>query len=193
MLCPPSWVSPGCPAPSRLPCHQAAGSTRAAQLLSLAKTSWPKTLLLRLLSCYFLRPWLIPIFYVCCYPEKHFWMVLRFPGSFPLPGYSHLLPAVALHKPQAVFSAVLAFSLIFSGIFYPMEIRCQAELQMELNWVILKFIIPDFYLCFAYLKAGNDFSVDNLSLVQPFLVSPFPLSCQLRPSPLNRNILHFSA
>lgn len=30
-----------------------------------------------LLSCYFLRLWLIPIFYVSCYPEKHFWTMLK--------------------------------------------------------------------------------------------------------------------
>lgn len=83
------------------------------------------------------------------------------------------LSAVALRKPKAIFLLSLLFCSVFSDIFSPMEITWQAELQMELNWVILRFIIPDCYLCFAYLKAGSDFSVDNLSLVQSFLVSLF--------------------
>lgn len=180
-LRPRSCGLPGCPAPSRLPCRRAGGSTCAAPLLSR-----PKSLLLQLhdlLSWYVLRPWLIPICYVSCYPEKRFWMVLRSLGASPFQATAvRFLPLLFVSQRQ-VFSAVLAFSSVFSDIFYPVEIRWQAELQMELNWVILKFIIPGFCLCFAYLKAGNDFSVDNLSLVQPFLVSPFPLSYQPRPSP----------
>lgn len=46
---------------------------------------------------------------------------------------------------------------------------------MELNWVILKFIMPDFYLSFPYLKSANNFSVDSLLLMQPFVVLPFLL------------------
>lgn len=64
------------------------------------------------------------------------------------------------------FSFLLA---LFSDIFYSMEIRWQSELQMELNWVIHYARL----LCFPYLKSGNNFSVDNLSLMQPFLVLPF--------------------
>lgn len=78
------------------------------------------------------------------------------------------------------FSFLLA---LFSDIFYSMEIRWQSELQMELNWVIHYARL----LCFPYLKSGNNFSVDNLSLMQPFLVLPFfCLSYQPRPSLQNR-------
>lgn len=74
-----------------------------------------------------------------------------------------------------------------------MEIRWQSELQMELNWVILKFIMPDFYLCFPYLKSGNNFSVDNLSLIQPLLVLLFLLILSTETKPIEQSILHFLA
>lgn len=56
------------------------GAQLTTQLLLLVKISQLKFLPLQvhdLLSCYFLWLWLIPIFYVSCYPEKHFWTVLK--------------------------------------------------------------------------------------------------------------------
>lgn len=104
------------PTASRLPVLQAAGSARAAGLLSLAKPSFPKPLLprlLHLLSCYFLSPRLIPTFHVICCPEKHFWMVLRPLGS-------SLSQAIAFPFLQFLFISEAvnsAFSFFFFSSF----------------------------------------------------------------------------
>lgn len=61
-------------------CAQLGAQLTTQLLLLVKKISQLKFLPLQvhdLLSCYFLQLWLIPIFYVSCYPEKHFWTMLK--------------------------------------------------------------------------------------------------------------------
>lgn len=60
-------------------------------------------------------------------------MVLRSLGAPPFQASASCFLQLHFVSQRQFFSAVLAFSSIFPDIFYPMEIRWQAELQMELN------------------------------------------------------------